>query len=96
MVSKLIVFASLFTLAAKLSARQMTVHESRGSVPPGFEYSGSVDADSLLKLRIGLTQGAPSALIDTLYDVSTPDSARYRQHLSKEDVSYSFLTRILG
>ena len=89
MVSKLVLVASLFTLAAaKPYARNMLVRESRSSVPAGYVHSGAADADATLKLRIALVQSNPNGLVDALYDVSSPGSASYGQHLSKEEVRY--------
>ena len=87
MVSSLVLIVSLFTLAAaKPLARNMLVRESRSNIPTGFVKSGPAGADTQLKLRIALVQNNPSGLIDALYDVSTPGSASYGEHLSKEEV----------
>ena len=89
MVSKLILVASLFTFAAaKPMARQMLVRESRSVIPSGFVQNGEASADTTLKLRLALVQNNPGGLVDALYDVSTPSSSSYGQHLSKEEVSF--------
>ena len=88
MVSKLLVLSALCSLAlAKPAARSMKVREARQSVPAGFVRTGDAPADTELKLRIALVQNNPGGLIDALYNVSTPGSASYGQHLSKEEVS---------
>nr|ABB73029.1 family S53 protease [Phanerodontia chrysosporium] len=87
MVSKLLVLSALFSLAfAKPTARSMKVREARESVPGGYVRTGPAPADKELKLRIALVQNNPDGLIDALYAVSTPGSASYGEHLSKEEV----------
>ena len=86
--SSLILLATLFTLAAAkpMGRSAMVTHESRTNVPSGFVQNGAASPDTQLKLRIALVQNNPSGLIDSLYAVSTPGSASYGQHLSKEEV----------
>lgn len=86
--SKLLIAACLVSFAlAKPHARDMTVRESRESIPAGYVHSGAADADTTINLRIALVQNNPSGLIDALYDVSTPSSPSYGEHLSKEEVN---------
>ena len=66
--------------------RSMFVLETRSSVPKGFADSGPAPADTNLDLRIQLTQNNISGLEQELYAVSDPKSARYGQHLTKEEV----------
>ena len=86
--SSLIFFATLFAyVAAKPVGRStMSVHESRTNVPSGFVQTGAASPDTQLKLRLALVQKDTAGLIDSLYAVSTPGSASYGQHLSKEQV----------
>lgn len=89
MVSKILVFTALFSLAlAKPYPRSMTVLESRQSVPSGYVHNGAADSTSQIKLRIALAQSNPEGLVDALYSVSTPTSATYGEHLSKEEVRF--------
>lgn len=91
MVSKILVLSTLFSLAlAKPTARDMKVREARESVPSGYIRTGAAPADTELQLRISLVQSNPNGLIDALYDVSTPGSASYGEHLSKEEVMKTF------
>ncbi|OBZ67228.1 Tripeptidyl-peptidase sed3 [Grifola frondosa] len=84
----------LFSLIAALSMHafglptsgSLQLHESRVQVPTGFKLNGSPPADTLLNLRIALTQSDPAGLQSALYDVSTPSSANYGKHLSKSEV----------
>lgn len=88
MVSKFLVFSTLFSLAfAKPTARSMKVREAIQSVPTGYVRTGAASADTELKLRIALVQNNPEGLIDELYSVSTPGGASYGEHLSKEEAS---------
>ncbi|KAI0700484.1 family S53 protease [Cytidiella melzeri] len=87
MVSRLLILSALFSLAlAKPHARSMTVHESLEDIPSGFVKTSAADPDTQIKLRIALVQSDPNGLIDALYAVSTPDSASYGEHLTKEEV----------
>lgn len=76
-------------------ARNLQVHESRDSLPSGFARTGPASAETTLKLRIALTQSNTDGLIDALYDVSTPSSEHYRQHLAKEEVCYQILSLMI-
>ncbi|PCH39539.1 family S53 protease-like protein [Wolfiporia cocos MD-104 SS10] len=64
----------------------LQVHESRASVPKGFILQGPASSDMLLSLRIALAQNNVDGLIAALYEVSTPTSSLYGQHLSKAEV----------
>ncbi|CDO74350.1 hypothetical protein BN946_scf184645.g6 [Trametes cinnabarina] len=66
--------------------RSMQVHEARESIPEGFVHSGSAPQDTVLNLRLALVQSDPAGLEKALMDVSTPSSALYGQHLSKEEI----------
>ncbi|KAJ7768843.1 Pro-kumamolisin, activation domain-containing protein, partial [Mycena metata] len=63
-----------------------TVLERRNSPPSGFSRVGPSPPDTVLNLRLGLTQNNISGLDDTVYEVSTPGNSRYGQYLSKEEV----------
>ena len=75
--------------ATNQTASSSVVHEQRHIVPEGFFVSGTPSADETIPLRIALTPSNISGLEDRLYDVSTPGSANYGKHLSKEEVSCS-------
>lgn len=76
-----------FTAAlSKPATRSLEVHETRAAVPSGFVKSAPASPNTLLNLRLGLANSNTDGLITTLYDVSTPSSANYGQHLSKEEV----------
>ncbi|KZT71838.1 subtilisin-like protein [Daedalea quercina L-15889] len=66
-------------------SRLFAVHESRPNVPKGFSLTGPAAPDTTLNLRLALVRGNTVGLIDALYDVSTPSSAHYGQHLTKEE-----------
>ena len=67
----------------------MQVHEARKSVPVGFTSNGAAPSDATLKLRLALVHSDDAGLIDSLYDVSSPESANYGKYLSKEEVRRS-------
>lgn len=85
--------SSVFALVAVASAlanpvrRDLQVHESRADIPAGFTLTGPAPSDQVLTLRLALVQNDPAGLVDALYDVSTPSSANYGKHLSKEEVN---------
>ncbi|PSR87075.1 hypothetical protein PHLCEN_2v5245 [Hermanssonia centrifuga] len=64
----------------------MQVHESREEVPKGFVQQGAAPPDTVLNMRIALTQNDIDGLHEALMDVSTPSSPLYGQHLSKSKV----------
>ncbi|KAF9480338.1 family S53 protease-like protein [Pholiota conissans] len=66
--------------------RNLLVHEQRRDIPDGFVKSTPAPATKMLNLRIALTQGDMAGLEKALFDVSTPGSALYGQHLTKEEV----------
>ncbi len=88
MISRAFVVACLVALvAANPLARNMVVRESRSSVPEGFVESGAAYDSTVLRLRAALVQSNYPGLESELYAVSDPKSARYGQHLTKEQVS---------
>lgn len=64
----------------------LVVHEKIDSVPDGFLHNGPAPDATTLNLRINLASSDMAGLEKSLYDVSTPDSPLYGQHLSKEEV----------
>ena len=84
----LLVISSLLTYVAgnPLGRRAMQVHESRSEIPDGFAKTGTPSPDTVINFRIALAQTDPDGLTDALYDVSTPSSANYGNHLTKEEV----------
>lgn len=67
-------------------ARMMQVQESRESAPSGYTLTGPADPDTVLTLKLALTQNDSDGLIDALYNVSTPPSAKYGQYLTAQEV----------
>ena len=63
----------------------MVIHASK-DIPIGFAHQGAAPADQVIPLRIALKQTNIAGLEAKLYDVSTPGSANYGNHLSKEEV----------
>ncbi|EPS94287.1 hypothetical protein FOMPIDRAFT_1134693 [Fomitopsis schrenkii] len=83
-----LLLTSLLTFGlGKPVARSLRLHEARSTVPVGFSRVGSADADTVLSLRLGLVSENTDKLIETLYDVSTPSSPNYGQHLSRSDAA---------
>lgn len=82
-----ILFSGITTSwAAGIPARRaMAVHEQR-ELPAYFTSAGAPSSDTPINLKIALTASDRDGLEQTLWDVSTPGSALYGQHLSFEEV----------
>lgn len=88
--AKFLVCAAFVAIAsASPTFNDLVVHEQRNGPPSGFVSKGAARADKVLNLRIALVQRDMSGLEERLYDVSTPGSPHYGQHLSKEEVRFS-------
>ncbi|KAE9385768.1 family S53 protease [Gymnopus androsaceus JB14] len=81
-----ILFSGITTSwAAGIPARRaMAVHEQR-ELPAYFTSAGAPSPDTPINLKIALTASDRDGLEQTLWDVSTPGSALYGQHLSFEE-----------
>jgi tripeptidyl-peptidase-1 len=89
--SLLICLVSIFALAKASPARpDLVLHERSEAVPSGFVQNGPASASTSLTLRMALVSNNMPGLEKALYDVSTPGSALYGQHLSKEEVNTYF------
>ncbi|KAH9830915.1 family S53 protease-like protein [Rhodofomes roseus] len=88
MIATGLLLTSLFTLGlSKPVARSLRLHEARSTIPTGFSHVRSADADTVLNLRLGLVSSNVDQLVETLYDVSTPSSQNYGQHLSRSEAA---------
>ncbi|KAF7365749.1 Family S53 protease [Mycena venus] len=80
--------ASLLSLAAAGPAFQnFVVQESLSGAPQGFAKVGPAADSTPINLRIALASSNFAGLEKALYDVSTPSSANYGNHLSKDEVN---------
>jgi tripeptidyl-peptidase I len=75
---------------ARSSSPALLLHEQVNAAPIGFQSQGPAVENTTLSLRIGLKSNNLSGLQAALYAASTPESTRYGQHLSRDDV-YSFV-----
>ncbi|KAF9063243.1 family S53 protease-like protein [Rhodocollybia butyracea] len=76
--------SGIATTIAAPTRRSMVVHESR-ELPLYFAHAGAPNPDTTLNLRIALTANDRNGLEQKLWDVSTPGSALYGQHLSFDE-----------
>lgn len=76
----------LVSVVGLASGRTMRQYDRRANIPAGFTYVGPQDASTVLSIRLAMVQSNPGGLEEALYDVSTPSSPVYGQHLSKEEV----------
>jgi tripeptidyl-peptidase-1 len=79
---------SLLAVAAAKPSARMVLHEARETVPGGYVQTAPAESSKEIKLRIALTQNNMAGLIESLYEVSTPSSPSYGDHLSKEEVRH--------
>ena len=90
MVVVTLVFLSLLQFVALALGRVTPcagmVIRANKDIPIGFAHQGAAPADQVIPLRIALKQTNIAGLEAKLYDVSTPGSANYGNHLSKEEV----------
>lgn len=76
-------------VAGAPSSRSMFVLEQRSDIPIGFAKGSPAPATKVVNLRLALKQNDMAGLEKALYDVSTPGSELYGQHLTKEEVNKS-------
>lgn len=77
----------LVSVVGLASGRTMRQYDRRANIPAGFTYVGPQDASTVLSIRLAMVQSNPGGLEEALYDVSTPSSPVYGQHLSKEEAA---------
>jgi tripeptidyl-peptidase I len=83
----LVALVSVVSLAcAKPTPHNLVVHERRESIPQGFVRNSAAPQGEMLNLRMALVSNNMPGLEKALFDVSTPSSDLYGQHLSKEAV----------
>ncbi|KAJ7834704.1 subtilisin-like protein, partial [Mycena olivaceomarginata] len=82
--SAFLIFAPLLALIR--ASPTHVLHETRALVPRGYDDGGLVDVDTIVHFRIALAQSNISGLKDVLDEVSNPNSPRYGQYLSKEQI----------
>ncbi|KAJ7509870.1 family S53 protease [Mycena galericulata] len=88
MVATTLFWSSLFSLAAASPGiKPRILQQSRSSAPQGFASLGAAPATQTLNLRIALASKDVSGLETALLDVSTPSSANYGKHLTKDEVN---------
>lgn len=82
---------SLLALASAnpTSRTGMILRSKRSDAPAGFAHQGAAPAEKTIPLRIALAQKDIAGLEKALYDVSTPKSANYGKHLSKQQVRWT-------
>ncbi|KAJ7589493.1 family S53 protease-like protein [Mycena floridula] len=86
--SGIILLALAISALGSPTRRAMAVHEQRAAadVPSAFSKLGDASPDHLISFRVGLTPKDIAGLETALYAVSEPDSAKFGQHLSLEEV----------
>ncbi|EMD37169.1 hypothetical protein CERSUDRAFT_115082 [Gelatoporia subvermispora B] len=80
---------SLLAHSSPLSARGIP-HETRRSVPHGWQPIRRAEPSTVVPLRIGLAQSNLHLLESFLHDVSHPESPKYGKHWSAAEVAETF------
>ncbi|KAF7370370.1 Family S53 protease [Mycena sanguinolenta] len=86
-VANTLVWISLLSFAAAIPFPRRVLHASRSSAPHGFTSLGAAPANQSIKLRFALASNNVTGLEKALLDVSTPSSANYGNHLTKDEVN---------
>ena len=80
MIPCLLVTIALVTVVFGTSMpRSLQVDEHRDNIPSGYTLAEVASSDMKISLGLALAQRDPTGLINALYEVSTPSSARYGQ-----------------
>jgi tripeptidyl-peptidase-1 len=88
--SILAVSALLTGSIAAPTAKRHVIHERRDRIPLNWTKSSKLNADSILPLRIGLTQSNLDKAEELLWEVSHPDSPNFGKHWSAKQVAETF------
>ncbi|SMQ45934.1 unnamed protein product [Zymoseptoria tritici ST99CH_3D7] len=80
----------LAVCAASPLASPAVVHESRASLPNGWAKREALDRRAVLPMRIALTQSNLLNGEDWLMEVSHPESEKYGNHWSTDDIVSAF------
>ncbi|KAF2758354.1 tripeptidyl-peptidase-like protein [Pseudovirgaria hyperparasitica] len=69
-----------------ISRVRSAVMESLHAVPEGWKAIGVPDPDTRMAFRIAIKEPNPGLFEQTLYEISTPGSPKYGQHLKREEL----------
>ncbi|KAJ6519106.1 family S53 protease [Mycena sanguinolenta] len=86
-VANTLVWISLLSFTTAFPFPRRVLHASRSRAPHGFTSLGAAPANQSIKLRFALASNDVPGLEKALLDVSTPSSANYGNHLTKEEVN---------
>lgn len=93
-------FSTLFSAAAFAAAAIAsplghihTIHEKRNELPHGWTKRSELDRRAVLPMKIALSQSNLDRGWEWLREVSHPESEKYGEHWSAEDVAEAFAPR---
>lgn len=69
------------------------IHEKRDATPMGWSKADRLDRRALIPMKIALTQRNIEQGADYLHEVSHPESAKYGQHWTAQEVANHFAPR---
>ncbi len=93
---KLSICAALIGAAFAVPSRRSSthvLHEKRTVEPRNWELSHRLDAGKVLPMRFGLTQSNVHRVEELLMEVSHPESERFGQHYTPEEIVDLFAPR---
>lgn len=76
--------------APTVNSKRHVVHERRGSLPTHWRKDAELHRDSVLPMRIALSQRNLDRAEEFLMDVSHPDSPNFGKHWSAKQVAETF------
>lgn len=82
--------ASAFAVPTTTTVERHVVHEKRDNVPQKWKRTARLTPDSVIPIRIALTQQNLHLIEDHLLDVSDPDSANYGKLRRASSLFHSF------
>lgn len=90
MMTTMSILAAMLTGALAAPALTHVVHERRDAAPPGWVTSHRLSSNSVLPMRIGLAQSNLENIEDYLMEVSAPDSTKWGQHWTNDEIRDAF------
>lgn len=83
-------FLTGLAIAAPSPRSTHVLHERRAALSPEWVQSRRLDSDLILPMKFGLTQQNMHRLEELLLEISHPESPKYSQHYTPEQVMETF------
>ncbi|GJJ11886.1 hypothetical protein Clacol_006124 [Clathrus columnatus] len=82
----LLLFSLIYSSPLHNSHLELVVHRQLDTIPDGYIQAGEANSSQIINLIIGLHPPNITGLTKRLYQVSMPNSTKYGQYLTKEEV----------